>query len=86
MQIWGDKCSGDGQLCAGGGEGDSCGGDSGSALMMEVVTETRQFDPRVVQVGVVSFGPRRCGTKGVPAIYTKVDQYMSWILDSVNKW
>ena len=53
--------------------------------MMEVVTETRQFDPRVVQVGVVSFGPRRCGTKGVPAIYTKVDQYMSWILHSVNK-
>ena len=53
--------------------------------MMEVVTQTRQFDPRVVQVGVVSFGPRRCGTKGVPAIYTKVDQYMSWILDSVNK-
>ena len=45
---------------------------------------TRHYDPRVIQVGVVSFGPRRCGTRGVPAIYTKVENYISWILDSVN--
>ena len=37
-------------MCAGGGTGDSCAGDSGSALMQEVITETRQFDPRLVQV------------------------------------
>jgi len=74
---------GEGQLCAGGNAGDSCAGDSGSALMLEVVTEKRMFDPRVIQVGVVSFGPRRCGTIGVPAIYTKVENYLQWILDSV---
>jgi len=72
----------DSQLCAGGGKGkDSCAGDSGSALMLEVVTEKRPYDPRVTQVGVVSFGPRRCASKGVPAIYTKVEEYLHWILD-----
>ena len=41
------------------------------------------YDPRVLQVGVVSFGPRRCGTRGVPAIYTRVESYVTWILDSL---
>ena len=44
---------------------------------------TRNFDPRVLQVGVVSFGPRGCGTRGVPAIYTRVENYIPWILDTV---
>ena len=44
-------CSaGAGQMCAGGGAGDSCAGDSGSALMLELIPEGRQFDPRLVQV------------------------------------
>ena len=47
-------------MCAGGGTGDSCAGDSGSALMQEVITETRQFDPRLVQVTRNS-GPRQGG-------------------------
>ena len=47
-------------MCAGGGTGDSCAGDSGSALMQEVITETRQFDPRLVQVTRHS-GPRQGG-------------------------
>ena len=40
---------------------------------------TRNFDPRVLQVGVVSFGPRRCGTRGVPAIYTRVASFSAWL-------
>eukprot|EP00095_Tigriopus_kingsejongensis_P009515 maker-scaffold624_size122968-snap-gene-0.24 protein:Tk09515 transcript:maker-scaffold624_size122968-snap-gene-0.24-mRNA-1 annotation:"serine protease easter precursor" len=56
------------QMCAGGEKGrDSCVGDSGSALMRDV-----KPDPPIFKViGVVSFGPRRCGTEGVPGVYTR---------------
>ena len=50
-------------MCAGGRAGeDSCAGDSGSALMVETWEEA--WDPRKVQVGVVSFGQRMCANKG----------------------
>merc|ERR1740128_798977 len=74
----------DTQLCAGGEKGkDSCAGDSGSSLMLEVEVNSRPYDPRWIQVGVVSFGPRRCATKGMPAVYTNVTAYLPWILSSV---
>jgi len=77
---------GQGQLCAGGRQGeDSCSGDSGSALMLEVTSQNRPYDPRVAQVGIVSFGPRRCASKGVPAVYTKVEEYLQWILDVMQQ-
>ena len=34
---------GDGQLCAGGEVGDSCAGDSGSALMLEVMSASQHY-------------------------------------------
>ncbi len=35
------------------------------------------------QVGVVSFGPRKCAGQGIPAVYTNVSHYLNWILDTV---
>ena len=35
-------------------------------------------------IGVVSFGPRLCGTEGVPGVYARVNSYLDWILDTVG--
>ena len=58
------------QMCAGGEKDkDSCVGDSGSALMRE---DPDAFHSPWRLLGVVSFGPRRCGTEGVPGVYTRI--------------
>ncbi|XP_063216365.1 CLIP domain-containing serine protease B4-like [Bacillus rossius redtenbacheri] len=69
------------QICAGGAARDSCGGDSGGPLMYvgDVDGEVRRM-----QFGVVSFGPKRCGTAGQPGVYTRVGAYMDWILASMR--
>ena len=85
----------DSQLCAGGEKGkDSCVGDSGSALMREVreppTNSADRPDPDdffrsfTKLIGVVSFGPKLCGTEGVPGVYSKVRHYIDWILDNVS--
>jgi len=69
------------QICAGGEKGkDSCVGDSGSALMR---SRPAGFLDQWDIIGVVSFGPRLCGTEGVPGVYTRVNSYIDWILDTV---
>lgn len=66
-------------MCAGGVEGeDSCKGDSGGPLMWE------KKDNFFEIVGVVSFGPRKCGLENVPGVYTKVYAYDSWIRQNVR--
>ncbi|KAK9878521.1 hypothetical protein WA026_022419 [Henosepilachna vigintioctopunctata] len=70
------------QLCAGGRNMmDSCGGDSGGPLQ---VATTMYGEPRYVQQGIVSFGPRNCGAEGNPGVYTRVAYYMDWILDNIS--
>ena len=73
------------QMCAGGEAGkDSCVGDSGSALMRD---ERTKFDSRKFRwklLGVVSFGPRLCGTSGVPGVYSRMRHYLDWILENVE--
>ena len=63
------------QLCVGSRDGnkDSCNGDSGGPL----VTRLGPNEPWY-QVGIVSYGITPCATD-VPAVYTKVSQYLDWI-------
>jgi len=87
----GGKIDPDSQLCAGGEKGrDSCVGDSGSALMREEsIPLSRDHKKSGLYysrlIGVVSFGPRLCGTKGVPGVYAKVRHYLPWILENVRE-
>ena len=76
------------QLCAGGEKGkDSCVGDSGSALMRE--EKQLKFGPRTLYryklLAVVSFGPRLCGTSGIPGVYTRIRHYLDWILEKIEQ-
>ncbi|XP_017777647.1 PREDICTED: serine protease easter-like, partial [Nicrophorus vespilloides] len=64
------------QICAGGAKEDSCSGDSGGPLMAR---DLRGGDDRWYVSGVVSFGPRKCATKGAPGVYTNVAPYVAWI-------
>ncbi|XP_069688637.1 melanization protease 1-like isoform X2 [Periplaneta americana] len=70
------------QICAGGVNAqDSCDGDSGGPLIYKGEVNLR---PRFVQYGIVSFGPRSCGLKQFPGVYTRVAFYMDWILSSMR--
>jgi len=77
---------GSSQICAGGVKGkDSCVGDSGSGLMRGLPDSSGdRVGDKWDLIGVVSFGPRLCGTEGVPGVYTRVNSYLEWILDTVN--
>lgn len=73
------------QMCAGGEEGrDSCVGDSGSALMREERPKIKGHVRQYKLIGVVSFGPRLCGTAGIPGVYTRIRHYLDWILENVR--
>nr|XP_036675087.1 serine protease 7 [Drosophila suzukii] len=66
------------QLCVGGEfYRDSCDGDSGGPLMR------RAYEQFWYQEGVVSFG-NRCGLEGWPGVYTRVSDYMDWILQTIQ--
>jgi secreted trypsin-like serine protease len=36
-----------------------------------------------VMFGIVSYGPRNCGTREQPGVYTKVSHYIDWIKDNI---
>ncbi|XP_050079401.1 CLIP domain-containing serine protease B4-like [Anopheles maculipalpis] len=64
-------------MCAGGVRGkDTCSGDSGGPLM-------RQITGAWYLIGVVSFGPQKCGTAGIPGVYTNVADFVDWIQDNI---
>ncbi|XP_066995230.2 phenoloxidase-activating factor 3 [Anabrus simplex] len=70
------------QLCAGGQRGkDSCKGDSGGPL---IEAGSINNDNRFVIKGLVSFGPRVCGSENKPGVYTRVSAFTDWILSTIN--
>ena len=74
---------GTGQICAGGQRGkDSCRGDSGGPLMS--VERSSDGAYRWTVIGVVSFGPSPCGMQGWPGVYTKIYDYVPWILNNIR--
>ncbi|XP_052863582.1 uncharacterized protein LOC128270220 [Anopheles cruzii] len=69
------------QLCAGGEQGkDSCQGDSGGPLTAIQTSGAIQY---WYLIGLVSFGPTPCGQAGWPGVYTKVDQYVDWVTQTI---
>ncbi|XP_058129729.1 CLIP domain-containing serine protease B4-like [Anopheles ziemanni] len=64
-------------LCAGGKHGkDTCTGDSGGPLM-------RSMAGTWYLLGVVSYGPAKCGSSGVSGIYVNVAEYIDWIQENI---
>ena len=61
---------------------DSCGGDSGSPLVLKKKKGIVRYS---VQIGLVSWGLPQCGTSGVPGVYTNVGYFMKWILDNIRE-
>ena len=56
---------------------DSCGGDSGgpASYYKGNVTDSEPW----FQIGIVSHGPKQCGTHGVPGVYIRIDRFTDWI-------
>ena len=53
---------------------DSCSGDSGGPLVWREYSDDPWY-----QIGVVSFGAVKCGSKDIPGVYTRVEAYLPWI-------
>lgn len=35
--------------------------------------------------GVVSYGPKNCGTPDIPGVYTRVSKYIDWIKKNIRE-
>jgi trypsin len=63
--VWGGSFRPATMVCAGGGDTDTCGGDSGGPLMVS----DGSF---LVLAGLTSWGADPCAAEGVPGVYTRL--------------
>lgn len=40
--------------------------------------------PHYFLAGIVSYGPKNCGTKDIPGVYTKPAKYIDWIQSNIR--
>jgi trypsin len=71
--AWGARFQVSSMVCAGGGDTDTCGGDSGGPLMVS----DGAFP---VLAGLTSWGADPCAAPGVPGVYTRLGA------TAVNQW
>lgn len=60
----------------------TCSGDSGGPLLFldNPEADSKDQDPEFdYVVGIVSFGPEPCGSRGFPGVYTRITSFSSWI-------
>ncbi|XP_036325000.1 uncharacterized protein LOC118738183 [Rhagoletis pomonella] len=73
------------QLCAQGGPmNDVCRGDSGGPFMDEGSSGLINSSGRHSLLGIVAFGPTKCGMSNIPGVYTRVSSYLGWIIESIS--
>ncbi|MCJ8728483.1 hypothetical protein PDJAM_G00004970 [Pangasius djambal] len=76
----------DNMFCAGDTDGgvDSCKGDSGGPLIIPSLGFGSLNKPYRLK-GIVSWGPPECGNKDYKGYYTKVENYLDWIRETMEK-
>ncbi|XP_053946960.1 spermosin [Anastrepha ludens] len=73
------------QICAQGGPmNDVCRGDSGGPFMDEGSSGLINSSGRHSLLGIVAFGPTKCGMSNIPGVYTRVSSYLGWIIESIS--
>lgn len=43
-----------------------------------------EYIPYYYLAGIVSFGPRDCGSPDIPGVYTRVSKYVDWIKSKIR--
>ncbi|RXN31683.1 complement C1s subcomponent-like protein [Labeo rohita] len=84
--VFGDMPVTDNMFCAGDDvqHTDSCRGDAGGPLFLPMLgygTKEQRYEVR----GIVSWGPPECGNKMSKSFYTKVQNYLDWIRETMAK-